>query len=81
MVKTEIKERVFDVAVNLFGEEAKEQFEEKDLVNALGMSSIDVLEFLLAIETEFDFEFDDEVLDETTLKDIDVLIDYIESKI
>lgn len=81
MQQLQIKDRVFEVAAKLFGEEASIHKEDKNLVEAFGMSSIDVLEFLLAIETEFDFEFDDEALDETTLQNVDNLIGYINSKI
>nr|WP_297935795.1 phosphopantetheine-binding protein [uncultured Lachnoclostridium sp.] len=80
MERNEIKEKVFEVAGKLFGQDTAEFLDKENLVDAFSMTSIDVLEFLLAIETEFDFEFDDEYLDETTLQDINVLLDYIEEQ-
>lgn len=80
MERNEIKEKVFEVAGKLFGQDTTEFLDKENLVDAFNMTSIDVLEFLLAIETEFDFEFDDEYLDETTLQDINVLFDYIQEQ-
>ena len=81
MRRNEIKEKVFEVAGKLFSQDTKAAENEENLVDAFGMTSIDVLEFLLAIETEFEFEFDDEYLDETTLQDINVLLGYIAEQI
>lgn len=80
MERNEIKEKVFEVAGKLFDQDTAKFLDKENLVDAFSMTSIDVLEFLLAIETEFDFEFDDEYLDETTLQDINVLLDYIEEQ-
>lgn len=77
MERNEIKRNVCRVAENLFKEQADIEKDNNNFIEKFRMTSIDVLEFLLAIESEFDFEFEDEYLDESTLEDVNRLLDYI----
>lgn len=81
MEKEQIKNMVYSIAGKLFSETIEEQEEIADFTARFRMTSIDVLEFLLSIETEFNFEFEDDYLNEKTLKDANVLLDYVQGRI
>lgn len=77
MEKEQIKKEAYIIAAKLYHEEVDLKDEIINFVERFRMTSIDVLEYLLAIETEFDFEFEDDYLNESILKDSQVLYDYI----
>ena len=54
--------------------------EQTHLVNELGLSSLEGLEILVKIETEFDFEIDDEDLSLELMSTLSSLIDYVDRK-
>lgn len=55
----------------------KEQFDSLDLINSLGITSVDALEILIGIETEFNFLIPDEDLDRKLIERLDSLEDYV----
>ena len=80
MKKTQVAEKILSLGNELF-QKSTSNLSVKDLYTHYEMSSIDVLEFMLSIENEFNFEFDDNYLDGEILKDIDLLIDYIQNNV
>ncbi|MCX8131452.1 MAG: acyl carrier protein [Clostridia bacterium] len=47
----------------------------------IGVNSITFIKIIVAIETEFDFEFSDEDLDYNKFPNIDALVSYVKNKI
>lgn len=47
----------------------------------IGVSSITFIKTIVAIETEFDFEFDDEDLDYNKFPNIGSLVTYVQNKV
>lgn len=54
--------------------------EDTDLINELGMNSIDALEFLVIVEKEFSITIDDEDLGADLVKTLGNLCDYLLQK-
>ncbi len=50
---------------------------ERDLVKSLGLNSINTIEFLIWVETEFDIEIADEDLSVDLIDDLDQLAQYV----
>lgn len=55
-------------------------FDEEFFLDNIGANSIDMLEFLLSIELEFDIEFEDEDMDGELLNNLNNLVKFIEGK-
>lgn len=53
---------------------------EKGLVNALGLDSINTVEYLIWVENEFGIEIDDQDLSISLIDDLTLLADYVRSK-
>jgi acyl carrier protein len=81
MVRADIENKIYEISEKLFRDQKVVRDDQTDFVQKFQMTSIDVLEFLLAIEMEYDFEFDDEYLVEATLRNIDILKDYVENRL
>lgn len=81
MNRDKIKEKVITIATNMFRRKIEGVFEATNLVEYFNMVSVDVLEYLLAIESEYDFEFDDDALDEKTLQSGERLLNAIEEQL
>ncbi|WP_152692040.1 phosphopantetheine-binding protein [Nocardiopsis sp. RV163] len=54
---------------------------EKDIVDTLGLDSINTLEFLIWVENEFDIEIADEDLSVRLVDDLDVLSAYVSERL
>lgn len=78
MSREEIKEMIIEVMNEVLEKEVKDEFETTNFVYEFSLNSIDVIELLLAIENKFDFEFDDEDLNQYTLERGDRLLDIVE---
>lgn len=76
-----ITAKVLEIAEQLFCDSEPMQDQPDNLFYTYGMTSIDVLEYLLAIEGALGFEFDDADLTEATLVDRKRLVDIIASAI
>lgn len=50
-------------------------------LSEIGVNSIDFIKVIVAIETEFDFEFNDEDLDFSMYDNIQKIVSYIENKL
>lgn len=74
-----IFEKIRDIIAEQFSIQDRETITlDTDFVNDLGADSLDIVEFIMAIEEEFDIDVpDDDVKDVKTVKDI---VDYIASK-
>lgn len=81
MERESIQQQVLEIAGKLFNNAEPLEGASDNLVHTYRMTSIDVLEFLLAIESEYSFEFEDDDLNEATLADINRLLDRIEGKL
>jgi len=65
------------IAAQLFRDTEKMEGQPDNYVYTYRLTSIDVLEFLLAVESEFGFELDDADLTEQTLMDRNKLLDIV----
>lgn len=81
MKREDIEKKVIEIAEDMFKKEVSGDFETLNLIEYLDLISIDVLEYLLSIESSFDFEFGDEALGEDTLQSGKILLDTIEQYI
>lgn len=52
-----------------------------DLVNRLGLDSINTIEFLIWVESEFDVEIADEDLSVELIDDLDRLAEYVQARL
>jgi acyl carrier protein len=79
MTKEEIKLKLQDIIrKNMqIAESSLEEFDLEDQIAAIGINSIGFVRIVVAIETEFDFEFDDDYLDPTIFQSINDIIEYI----
>lgn len=59
-MSAEIQERVYNVIVEQLGVEAKEITLESSFTDDLGADSLDIVELVMALETEFDVEIPDD---------------------
>lgn len=80
MGREEMKKTLKKLAEEMFEGTIEGEFEEINLAEHYAMTSIDVLEYILSIETEFDFEFEDDDLVPETLESGKKLLDIIEGR-
>lgn len=79
MTKEEIKLKLQDIIqknTQIAGV-TLEEFDLEDAIASIGINSIGFVRIVVAIETEFDFEFDDDYLDPTRFQSINDIIEYI----
>lgn len=57
-----------------------EALEANNLIEQYGLNSVDALELLMNIETEFDIEIDEEDLTAELVNSIDQLVNYVEAR-
>lgn len=78
MEKEQIVKKVKEIIISSL--DLKIQPEEilgEDLINEVGINSIDALEIFVWIENEFDIEIEDEDLSDQLIASVDGLADYI----
>ncbi len=78
MTNEEIFEKVKKVVIEQLGVEADKVKNETVFADDLGMDSLDVVEFIMALEETFDIEIPDE--DAEKMKTIEDTVNYISSK-
>lgn len=78
MTNEEIFEKVKKVVIEQLGVEADKVKNETIFADDLGMDSLDVVEFIMALEETFDIEIPDE--DAEKMKTIEDTVNYISSK-
>ena len=71
-----IFETVRDIIANQLGLDNSKITPDSDIVNDLGLDSLDVVELVMAIEDEFDLVADDDAV--ATLKTVGDVVKYIE---
>ena len=74
----ETKERVLNILDEQLGIPATEIKENNLLIEDLGMDSLDVVEIIMSVETEFGLKIDDN--EAATIRTVKDLIDKIEEK-
>lgn len=72
------KERLEQIIGNLFG---KSNIDKNSTISEIVGNSMGYIKFIVAIESEFDIEFEDEILDITYFEDIGQLISYLQEHI
>lgn len=74
----DVRNRLIGVIREALGREVEtESFSSSELVTVLGLSSVDSIEILIRIESEFGIRVDDEDLDLKLLSSLDRLEDYV----
>lgn len=82
MNKCEIKEKVKDILIDvLVLEKTKDEIVGEDLINELGINSIDAISLFIEIEDTFDIEIDDDNLNAALISSIDKISNYIADRI
>ena len=73
-----IEEKVLQIIkTNIDLEDPSEEIGLEDDLLLLGINSISFVKIVVALEDEFDMEFDDEDLDYSLFRNANILIDYI----
>ena len=79
MNRNEILEKVKEVICNLTGEEIESVEEDSRITEDLGMDSLDKVEFIMDLETEFDINIPDEDAEEVLI--VKEVVDYLTTKL
>jgi len=76
-----IKEKIIDI-ISLYSdlENVKQYLHENDDLTKLGVNSISFIKMVVALENEFNFEFEDEALDYNKFKSLNMLHNYVENQ-
>lgn len=78
----EIKEKIIEIISNLSDlEDASQYLQDNDDLSKIGMNSILFIKTIVALETEFDFEFEEEALDYKKFTSLDSLCSYVEKQL
>jgi acyl carrier protein len=78
----ELKQRLATIIVAALRSDRKaDELEGRNLVDFLGISSIDALEILISVEIAYDFEIPDEDLDVRLVSSLDELDDYVRRRL
>ena len=78
---SKIQERAIDVILSNVSEKITGSISLETEFNSVGLDSITFIKTVVALETEFDFEFDDEKLLITEFPTVRSMIEYVESKV
>ena len=82
MLKQEIKVKIKEViAQSLNLKEDQMNISDADLIQSLGINSVDALEIFVWIENTFEILIDDDDLNAELLDSIDILTEYVYRKI
>jgi acyl carrier protein len=79
MERTQIFAKVQDILIDKYGTSDVELTEETNMVETFGLDSLDSVELVMAIETEFDIKVDDD--EATEMITVKSAIDIIEKKV
>jgi amino acid adenylation domain-containing protein len=75
-----VQRRAFEIIIESLSKKSIENISIEMDFNSIGLDSITFIKTIVALEGEFDFEFDDEMLLITKFPTIRTMIDYVESK-
>ena len=78
---SDIQKRAFEVILSNFNEKETNNISIYSDFASIGVESITFIKIIVALELEFDFEFDDEMLLITNFSTLKSMVDYVESKI
>lgn len=78
MLREEIRERVFDIGLNVLNQENK-QISESELLSSILNESRKAITFVSLIEDEFEIEFEDDEIDSDFFYSIDNILNCIEN--
>ncbi len=78
---TDFQKRAFDVIITNLSEKVSDNVSLDMDFNSIGLDSITFIKTIVALECEFDFEFDDEMLLITKFPTVKSMIEYVISKI
>ena len=81
MSKEIIKEQIKEIIVQCLSSQiAKEDIIGNDLINELGINSVDALEIFVWIENTFEMQIDDEDLNSELIASLDNITEYVFQK-
>lgn len=78
---TDIQKRAFEVIIANLSEKVSDNVSLDMYFNSIGLDSITFTKTIVALECEFDFEFDDEMLLITKFPTVKSMVEYVESKV
>lgn len=78
---TKLQKKIFDVIVSSFDPEVASTISLDAEFAGAGIDSITFIKIVVALEEEFDFEFEDEMLLITNFQLVRTMIEYVESKV
>ena len=78
---TDIQKSVFKVIISSLSEKVSDNISLDMDFNSAGIDSITFVTTIVALESEFDFEFDDEMLLITKFPTVKSMVEYVESKV
>lgn len=82
MKKTDIIKKTKEIIVDVMELEMSiAEVSGQDLINELGINSIDSVEILVTVESEFDIEISDEDLNSELIQSLDNLVNYIAERL
>ena len=77
----EIKEKIIDIlSVHSDKENVNQYLHENDDLNQLGMNSISFIKMVIDLESEFNFEFEDEALNYSKFTSLNLFCGYVEEQ-
>lgn len=76
-----VQKKAFDIVISNLCEKISDNVSLDMDFNSVGLDSITFIKIIVALESEFDFEFDDEMLLITKFPTIKAMVEYVESKI
>lgn len=78
----DIREKIIEIiALNSDMQNAKEYLQNNDDLTKLAINSISFIKLVIGIESEFNFEFDEEELDFSKYASLNMLCSYVQEKI
>lgn len=78
MDRSEILNQVREVVVDILGVDEDKVTEDAAFIDDLGADSLDIVEFVMALETEFDFSIPDEKIEE--LSTVGAVLNFIKEQ-
>ena len=77
---SDIQKKTFDVIIENLNEKGLDNISFDTEFTNIGLDSIAFIKTIVALESEFDFEFDDEMFLITKFPTVKSMIEYVESK-
>ena len=80
LLREKLKEKIYEEIILILKEISEDGIDEikmEDDLREKGINSLMFIQLLVLLEERYDFEFDDEMLDQEKLSTIDALTDYV----